>query len=191
MAAGAFGRWRSRAAPGRYVGLLVSTTQQRSIVLIAHNLRSIHNVGSLLRSGEVFAVDKVYVTGFTPYPTHPGDERDAKLQEQQTRRMAKAAAGAERTMPFERHTDVHELLGSLRAAEYVVAGLEIDPESIAFAEYSPAEKVALVLGDEVFGIESTLRKSCDLLLQIPVYGRKESLNVSVAAGIALYALRQG
>ncbi|MDR7304005.1 TrmH family RNA methyltransferase [Haloactinomyces albus] len=167
----------------------MNTSQQRSIVVIAHNLRSVHNVGSLLRTGEVFAVDRVYVTGFTPYPTHPGDERDAKLQDRQTRQMAKAAAGAERTMPFERHADVSTLLESLRDAGYTVAGLEIDPHAVALADYPPAQKVALVLGDEVVGIDPVLRDSCDLLLQIPIYGHKYSLNVSVAAGIALYALR--
>ncbi len=163
--------------------------RQRSIVVIAHNLRSVHNVGSLLRTGEVFAVDKVYVTGFTPYPTYPGDERDAKLQAQQTRRMAKAAAGAHLTMPFERHPDVHALLGSLRRAGYAVAGLEIDPDAVALDDYRPCDKLALLLGDEVQGIDSVLRDSCDVLLQIPMFGQKHSLNVSVAAGIALYALR--
>ncbi len=167
----------------------MSTSQQRSIVVIAHNLRSVHNVGSLLRTGEVFAVDMVYVTGFTPYPSHPGDERSAKLQAQQTRQLAKAAAGAERTMPFARRDDVHELLESLRAGGYVVAGLEIDPQAVALADYRPPRKVALVLGDEVKGIEAPLRDACDVLLQIPIHGDKHSLNVSVAAGIALYGLR--
>ncbi|GAB3279454.1 TrmH family RNA methyltransferase [Parasphingorhabdus pacifica] len=156
---------------------------------IAHNLRSVHNVGSLLRTGEVFAVDKVYVTGFTPYPTHPGDERSEKLQARQTKQMAKAAAGAESTMPFERHPDVRELLDSLRAEGYVVAGLEIDEHAIDLADYAPPQKVALLLGDEVHGIDPVLRDGCDLLLQIPVHGNKSSLNVSVAAGIALYSLR--
>lgn len=162
---------------------------QRSIVVVAHNLRSVHNVGSLLRTGEVFAAAKVYVTGFTPYPAHPGDERDPKLQARQTKQMAKAAAGAERTMPFERHPDVYGLLDALRADGYVVAGLEIDPAAALLDDYQPPPKVALLLGDEVSGILPDLRKACDVLLQIPMYGRKDSLNVSVAAGIALYRLR--
>ncbi|SNR77058.1 SpoU rRNA Methylase family protein [Haloechinothrix alba] len=167
----------------------MSSNEQRSIVVVAHNLRSVHNVGSLLRTGEVFAVDTVYVTGFTPHPAYPGDPRDAKLQEQQTRRLAKVAAGAERMVPFETHEDVHALLDSLRDGGYTVVGLENDPGAAAIDEYSPGRKVALVLGDEVVGINHDLRDACDLLLQIPVYGRKETLNVSVAAGIALYALR--
>lgn len=169
----------------------MNTPKQRSVVLVAHNLRSMHNVGSLLRSGEVFAVEKVWVTGFTPYPTYPGDERDAKLQDKQTRRMARAAAGAEQTMPLEHHPDVHGLLGSLREQGYAVAGLEIDPDAGAVADYPPEQKVALLLGDEVFGIDPSLREACDVLLQIPMYGQKFSLNVSVAAGIALYSLQTG
>lgn len=158
--------------------------------MIAHNLRSVHNVGSLLRSGEVFAADKVYVTGFTPYPSHPGDERDPKLQAQQTRRLAKAAAGAEQTMPFERHADVYTLLDSLREAGYAVTGLEVDPRAATLPGHAPSGQVALLLGYEVVGLDATLRDACDLLLQIPMYGRKDSLNVSVAAGIALYADRK-
>jgi len=162
---------------------------QRSIVLVAHNLRSIHNVGSLLRTGEVFAIDKVYVTGFTPHPSHPGDQRDAQLQEKQTRRMSRASAGAEQTMPLEHYGDVHDLLRALRADGYTLTGLEIDSAAIEIGEYPADQRVALVLGDEVHGIEPTLRQACDVLLQIPMYGRKNSLNISVAVGIALYGLQ--
>ncbi|RNL84591.1 TrmH family RNA methyltransferase [Halostreptopolyspora alba] len=169
----------------------MDTLQRRSIVVIAHNLRSVHNVGSLLRTGEVFAIDSVHVTGFTPYPAHPGDERDPKLRDRQTRQMAKAAAGAERTMPFERHPDVFALLDALGHKGYTVAGLEIDPEAVTLTGYTPPSKVALLLGDEVSGITPELRERCDVLLRIPTYGRKEALNVSVAAGIALHSLREG
>jgi len=162
---------------------------QRRIVVVAHNLRSAHNVGSVMRTGEVFAVDTLHVTGFTPYPQHPGDERDPILAARQTRRLAKAAAGAERTMPWKRHDDVQELLDALRADGFTVVGLEIDPNAVGLGDYRPDTQVALVLGDEVRGISPELRAQCDVLLQIPMYGRKSSLNVSVAAGIALYALR--
>lgn len=161
----------------------------RSVVVVAHNIRSTHNVGSLLRTGSVFAVDHVHVTGFTPYPAYEQDPRDPKLRDLQTRRLAKAAAGAESTMPFTRHDDVVALLDRLRADGYVVAGLEIDPVAVTIGEYAPGEKVALLLGDEVRGIEPEMRRRCDVLLQIPMFGLKDSLNVSVAAGIALYSLR--
>lgn len=159
--------------------------------MVAHNLRSIHNVGSLLRTGEVFAVGKVYVTGFTPHPSYPGDERDAKLQEKQTRRMSRASAGAEQTMSLEHHQDVHGLLDSLREMGYTVAGLEIDQSAIDVGQYPAGQRLAVVLGDEVHGIDPTLREACDVLLQIPMYGQKSSLNISVAVGIALYSLQAG
>ncbi len=162
---------------------------QRIIVVIAHNLRSVYNVGALLRTAEVFAARKVYVTGFTPHPSYPGDSREAKLQAQQTRQMAKAAAGAERLMPFAREPDVHALIDTLHEQDFAVAGLEIDPQAVALDGYRPPARIALLLGDEVRGIEEPLRQRCDLLLQIPMFGRKDSLNVSVAAGIALYSLR--
>jgi len=142
-----------------------------------------------LRSGEVFAVEKVYVTGFTPHPSYPGDQRDTKLQEKQTRRMSRASAGAEETMPLEHHADIHALLASLRTAGYTVAGLEIDPAALRIGRYPAGQRVALVLGDEVNGIDPELRAACDVLLQIPMYGDKSSLNISVAVGIALYSLQ--
>lgn len=167
----------------------MQSRSQRSIVVLAHNLRSVFNVGSLLRTSDVFAVERVYVTGFTPYPSQPDDSRDAELQAQLTRRIARSAAGAERTMPVTHEPDVYALLGSLHAAGYTVVGLEIDPAAVMVTDYCPADRIALVLGDEVRGIEAPLLERCDVLLQIPMYGQKGSLNVSVAAGIALYSLR--
>lgn len=158
-------------------------------MVLAHNLRSVFNVGSLLRTSDGFAVERVYVTGFTPYPSRPGDARDPELQARLTRRLAKSAAGAERTMPVTHLADVYAAVGSLRAAGYTVAGLEIDAAAVPLDDYRPPDRVALLLGDEVQGIEAPLRERCDVLLQIPMYGLKRSLNVSVAAGIALHNLR--
>lgn len=163
---------------------------ERTIAVIAHNLRSVWNVGSVLRTSEVFAATRVYVTGFSPYPAqHADDPRDPKLQAQQTKRMGKAAAGAELTMPVTHLPEVEPLLDSLRADGYTVAGLEIDPGAVPVTDYRPPHRVAVLLGDEVRGIETPLRERCDVLLQIPMSGQKGSLNVSVAAGIALYHLR--
>lgn len=162
---------------------------RRSIVVVAHNLRSVFNVGSLLRTSDVFAVQRVYVTGFTPYPSQPDDARDPKLQAQLTKRLAKSAAGAEHTMPLTAGRDVYELVESLRAEGYAVVGVEIDPGAVPIVDYEPAGRVTVLFGDEVRGLEAELRERCDVLLQIPMYGEKSSLNVAVAAGIALHHLR--
>lgn len=171
------------------MGEAVSAAERRSIVVLAHNLRSVFNVGSLLRTSDVFAVDGVYVTGFTPYPAQQEDERDPALRERLTKRIAKSAAGAEHTVPVTHRPDVTDLLGTLRDDGYRVAGLEIDSDAWSLPSYSPPERVALLLGDEVYGLDTETRRRCDDLLRIPMYGRKSSLNVSVAAGIALYCLR--
>lgn len=162
----------------------------RSIVVLAHNLRSAFNVGSILRTSDVFAAERVYVTGFTPYPAQPDDTREAALQARLTKRISKSAAGAERTMPVTHHPDVYGLVDSLHADGYTVAGLEIDDTAVPISQYTPAQHIALLLGDEVRGIQAPLREYCDVLLQVPVHGEKGSLNVSVAAGIALHSLRE-
>lgn len=171
--------------------MTVPACPQRRLVVLAHNLRSVFNVGSLLRTSDVFAAERVYVTGFTPYPAQPGmdDPRDPELQARLTKRLAKSAAGSELTMPVSRCGDVFALIGQLRSSGYAVAGLEIDDDAVPLPEYRPPERVALLLGDEVRGIDPALREACDVLLQIPMFGQKGSLNVSVAAGIALFGLR--
>jgi tRNA G18 (ribose-2'-O)-methylase SpoU len=161
----------------------------RELVVVAHNLRSAYNVGALLRTAEVFAVRTVYFTGFTPYPVEPGDTRDPKLTDRLTRKIGKTALGAEHTMSFAHDPNVFGLLGQLREEGFAVAGLEIDPAALSLASFTPPQKAVLVLGEEVKGISDKLLGHCDVLLQVPMFGRKESLNVSVAAGISLYQLR--
>jgi tRNA G18 (ribose-2'-O)-methylase SpoU len=162
---------------------------RRELVVVAHNLRSAYNVGALLRTAEVFAVDKVYFTGFTPYPVEPGDTRGPTLTDRLTRKIGKTALGAEHTMTFAHDPHVFGLLGQLREEGFTVTGLEIDPAALSLESFIPPEKTVLVLGEEVSGISDKLLGHCDVLLQIPMFGRKESLNVSVAAGVALYRLR--
>jgi tRNA G18 (ribose-2'-O)-methylase SpoU len=160
----------------------------RELVLVAHNLRSAYNVGALLRTAEVFAVATVYFTGFTPYPSQPGDTRDPGLTDRLTRKIGKTALGAEHTMTFAHDPNVFGLLGQLHEEGFTVAGLEIDPAAVSLESFAPPEKTVLLLGEEVKGISEKLLGHCDVLLQVPMFGRKESLNVSVAAGIALYRL---
>lgn len=156
---------------------------------MAHNLRSAYNVGALLRTAEVFAVEQVYFAGFTPYPVEPGDTRDPELQERLTKRIGKTALGTEHTMRFAHAPDVHALLRELDHSGYRVTGLEMHPDSVDLRDYEPPRKTALLLGEEVKGISAELLAQCSAVVQVPMYGLKDSLNVSVATGIALYALR--
>ncbi len=156
------------------------------IIVIAHNIRSTHNVGAIFRTSEGFGVQKIILSGYTPYPAVDTDTRLPHIAEKLSIQIHKTALGAEKLVPFEYLEEPN--LQSLRTAGYQIVGLEQDAGSIMLPEYHPAEKIALLLGEEVEGISDDLLKQCDDLIEIPMQGKKESYNVSVATGIALYAL---
>ncbi|WP_031465798.1 TrmH family RNA methyltransferase [Sciscionella sediminilitoris] len=165
--------------------------ERTELVVIAHNMRSAYNVGALLRTADVFAVHTVYCTGYTPYPRQRDDTRSPELISRLGHKIHKSALGAEETVRCLHHPGISALLAELRAEGYTIAGLEVDDRAVNLAGYRPPAKLALLLGEEVHGIPVKLRASCDELLEIPMHGTKDSLNVSVASGIALYALRSG
>lgn len=156
------------------------------IIVIAHNIRSTHNVGSIFRSCEGFGVAKLILSGYTPYPTITSDQRLPHISQKLTDQIHKTALGAEKLVPFE-HSETPPL-SKLMKSGWRIVGLEQHPKSISLASYQPPKKIALLLGEEVAGIEQSLIDLCDDILEIPMQGQKESFNVSVAAGIALFAL---
>ena len=166
--------------------LLSYTGIMPEVILIAHNIRSTHNVGAFFRTCDGLGIQKIILSGYTPYPTFKDDTRLPHFADKITRQIHKTALGAETTVPFERH----ELppIEQLRIEGYSIVGLEQDERSVMLTEYKPSQKVALLLGNEIDGIYPEYRDQCDDLIEIPMHGQKESFNVSVAAGIALYAL---
>jgi len=159
------------------------------IIVIAHNIRSTHNVGAIFRTSEGFGASKIILSGYTPYPQVPRDTRLPHIARKLTGQIHKTALGAEEMVPFE-YTEQPDF-ASLRHKGYVIVGLEQDERAHILPEYTPPAKVALLLGEEVDGLTQQLLSECDELIEIPMKGRKESFNVSVAAGIALYALSTG
>ena len=156
------------------------------IIVIAHNIRSTHNVGAIFRTAEGFGVAKIILSGYTPYPHITNDTRLPHIAEKLTAQIHKTALGAEAMVPFTYQETPN--LQQLKDAGFTIVGLEQDARSIMLPSYDTPQKVALLLGEEVEGITKELRSECDDLVEIPMHGRKESFNVSVAAGIALYAL---
>ena len=156
------------------------------IIVIAHNIRSTHNVGSIFRTCEGFGVSRVLLTGYTPYPLLKNDSRLPHVSEKLTAQIHKTALGAETMVPFEYQE--HPDLGALARDGYEIVALEQSPTSINLRDYHAPQKLALLLGEEVHGIPNELLKQCPTILEIPMVGTKESFNVSVATGIALYAL---
>lgn len=156
------------------------------IILIAHNIRSIHNIGSLFRTAEGLGIGKIIISGYSPYPRQANDERLPHIVEKMTSQIAKTALGAEKMVPFSYFATPP--LEALKKQGYTIAGLEQDTNSTALNDFLPPDKLALVLGEEVEGIGPEILRQCDVLIEIPMVGKKESFNVSVAAGIALYRL---
>lgn len=156
------------------------------IIVIAHNIRSTHNVGAIFRTCEGFGVQKIILSGYTPYPKTKNDSRLPHITEKLTSQIHKTALGAETLVTFEYQPELQ--ITGLRAAGYRIVGLEQDERSHILPDYQPPQKIALILGEEVNGIAQEIRKLCDDFIEIPMLGKKESYNVSVATGIALYAL---
>ena len=161
------------------------TKNMPKITLVVHNIRSIHNVGAIFRTAEGFGVTKIILSGYTPYPEIPGDTRLPHIREKITAQIHKTALGAEAMVPFEYFEGIDSWIKQNSLSIYA---LEQAPNSINLRDFTPKQDFALLLGEEVHGITPDLLEKCDTILEIPMHGHKESFNVSVATGIALYAL---
>ncbi|MEK7636688.1 MAG: TrmH family RNA methyltransferase [Patescibacteria group bacterium] len=149
----------------------------KKLIVIAHNIRSLHNIGSLFRTADAVGVEKIFLTGFSGIPDHP--------------KVAKVALGAEKTILWKKYSRIGNLLKQLKKDGYQIVALEQDPMSVAYDSFCPRFPIALIVGNEVSGISRAILKNADAIIEIPQKGRKESLNVSVAFGIAVYALCGG
>jgi tRNA G18 (ribose-2'-O)-methylase SpoU len=159
------------------------------LVLVIHNIRSIHNVGSLLRSADGFSVSRVYLTGYTPYPQLDNDQRLPHIRAKITQKMHKTALGAEETLDIVRVEAIGQCLDKLSAEGYQLAALEQTSQAVNLNRFRTSIKMALVVGNELTGLEPAVLDKMNSHIQIPMLGAKESFNVSVAAAIALYHLR--
>ena len=163
----------------------------RSIVLICHDIRSTHNVGSLLRTAEGLGVTKVYLSGYTPYPRAANDTRLPHLSAKLDGQIHKTALGAEASIPWEHAEDIHLLLRQLHTDNFRLVALEQTSSSVPLPSFNPDQhrNIALLLGREVEGIDPALLALVDDVVEIPMFGRKESFNVVQAAAMALYHFR--
>ncbi len=156
------------------------------IIIFAHNIRSTHNIGAIFRTCEGFGVSKIILSGYSPYPKITNDKRLPHIADKLSSQIHKTALGAENMVSFEyQETPNFE---EIKKQGFKIVGLEQNERSIALNKYEKSENIALILGEEVHGIPADLLKQCDDIIEIPMFGEKESFNVSVAAGIALYAL---
>ena len=150
------------------------------VSVILYNVRSAHNVGSIFRTADGVGVHKLYLCGYTPTPV----DRFGREQPD----IAKTALGAHTMLSWEYHENTKKLIHSLQKNGVTVVAVEQHKTAIDYKTYKPKGDVAVLFGSEVDGVEDTLCTLSDVVLQVPMYGSKESLNVSVVAGIVLYRL---
>lgn len=158
-------------------------------ILILNDVRSCHNVGSILRTADGAGVGIVYCCGITPYPRLEGDTRPERVISSNSKQIHKTALGAEETVLVRHTEDCLDVITHLKAGGYTVYALENNCERTQnIFSFTVSTKFALILGSETDGLPMDILAVCDAVLEIPMRGAKNSLNVSVAAGIALYQL---
>ncbi|MFM2357765.1 MAG: hypothetical protein RJA61_502 [Candidatus Parcubacteria bacterium] len=150
------------------------------IYLILHNIRSTHNVGSIFRTADAAGVSKIYITGYTPTPL---DRFNRPRKD-----ISKVALGAEKTVAWEHNPLLEDVVTLLKKEGFSIIALEQSDNSVDYKTYTLKFPVALIVGNEVSGISEDTLNLCEAVIEIPMRGEKESLNVSVATGIALFQL---
>ena len=148
-------------------------------MVILHNIRSAHNVGSIFRTSEAVGVSKIYISGYTPAPV------DEFLRE--NKKISKTALGAEKMVGWGKtKLSVSKLINKLKSDKFFVFAVEQNEKSIDYREIKKTKKMVFVFGNEVRGLSKQILGCCDKILEIPMSGKKESLNVSVSVGIVLF-----
>lgn len=158
-----------------------SSTKKEKIecVVVIPDIRSAHNVGSIFRTADALGIQKILLSGFTPCPR---DKFDRPQKE-----IAKTALGAEKTIFWTYEKDPEKDLKKLKKEGFEIVAIEQDEKAVDYKKFKPSKnKIALVVGSEVEGLSLGLRKLCDSFVEIPMKGEKESLNVSVAFGVAAF-----
>lgn len=148
------------------------------IQVLLHNIRSAHNVGSIFRTADAAGVTKVLLSGYSPAPI----DKFGRAQKD----IAKTALGAEKFLAWEYAKEPNMILQKARDEGFEIVGIEQDARAKDYRSFKVGKKTLFLLGNEVRGLSSSLRNACDTIIEIPMRGEKESLNVAVAAGVVLF-----
>lgn len=147
----------------------------RRIRLLAHNVRSLWNVGAFFRTCDGLGIEHLYLTGYTGHPPR--------------KEISKTAIGAENHIPWEHSRDPMPVVEQLKKEGWQIVSLEITKDAVDISSFKPTGKVLLIAGHELTGVPEPILEMSDAVVMIPMQGKKESLNVAVATGIALQRLR--
>ncbi|HPS21458.1 MAG TPA: TrmH family RNA methyltransferase [Candidatus Paceibacterota bacterium] len=149
-------------------------------ILILPDIRSAQNVGAIFRTADAVGISKIFLTGVSPCPV---DKFNRTRKD-----IAKSALGAELTIPWEYKQNLSALLNKLKKEKYKIIAIEQDKNSVDYKKVKLSEKNVFIVGTEVTGLPKNILRKCDVIAEIPMKGKKESLNVSVATGIALFRI---
>lgn len=147
------------------------------VSIILPDIRSAMNIGAIFRTADAMGAEKIYLTGYSATPEHP--------------KVAKTSLGAENTVAWEYRDNITELILGLRKSGYTIYALELTNNSKCIWDVKPEYPAALIVGNEIKGVDDDVLKLCDEVIHLPMLGSKESLNVATATGIALYKLLEG
>lgn len=160
------------------------------LILVADNVRSAHNVGSLFRTADGAGIEKLILTGITPHPRVKNDSRPPYEIEKTERAIAKTALGAEQSVAYDYSIDCTAQIKDLKKQGRYIYALEQTASSKNLFKTQINYPAVLVLGQELGGVSPKILELTDEVIEIPMHGSKDSLNVSIAAGIALFELRR-
>ena len=150
---------------------------KNKIYPILHNIRSTYNVGAIFRTADAIQIEKLYLTGYTPTPkTNPKE-------------IHKTALRAENFVQWEKYKNISYLLKKFKKQNFQIIAIEQYHKSIPYYKFKPKENLVLIFGNEVRGLNKKILEKTDYILEIPMFGKKESLNVAVAFGIIVYHMR--
>lgn len=149
-------------------------------ILILPDIRSAINIGAIFRTADAVGISKIFLTGYTPRPT----DKFSRIQKD----IAKSALGAETWIPWEYKKTIIPLISNLKKQGYKIISIEQDKKAIDYRKIKLENKVAIIMGPEVTGLPKSVLDRSDIIAEIPMYGKKESLNVSVACGVALFKI---
>jgi tRNA G18 (ribose-2'-O)-methylase SpoU len=146
------------------------------VIAVLENIRSAYNVGSVFRTADAFLLEAIYITGYTCTPPH--------------KEIKKTALGAEDSVTWQHFANAAEAIETLKAGGYTVFAIEQakNSKSLEAVDFSAIEKVAVIFGNEVTGVEQTTIAQCDGVIEIPQFGMKHSLNIATAAGVVLWEI---
>lgn len=159
------------------------------IYLIVENVRSSQNVGSILRSADGLGVNEVILCGYTPYPKTANDQRLPYIADKVHNRIIKSSLGAELTLNWRQAEDIRSTIKDLRRRGVKIVALEQSNKSLPLQTLKKESSIALIVGNEVSGVSNETLALCDDIVEIPMIGKKESFNVSVAMAMAIFYIR--